>query len=193
MKFHRAKKFIVRFGLALVFCLGASAAAVVADGLSDRLGRADAAVVLGNEVLRNGQPSKRLQARLDKAAALFHAGLFGTIIVSGGVGAAGFDEADVMKSYLVSQGVPAAQVITDSKGSNTLLTARNASKIMRGQGFSSAIVISQYFHITRSRVFLKDAGVPVVYSAHADYVELRDLYSTFREVVALGVYFLTPT
>ena len=37
------------------------------SGLSDNVGKADVAVVLGNEVNSDGKPSDRLKARLDKA------------------------------------------------------------------------------------------------------------------------------
>ena len=116
--------------------------------------------------------------------------MFPAIIVSGGIGLSGFDEAQVMKRYLEQEGIPAASIILDSQGSNTLLTAQNAAAIMREKGFGSALVISQYFHISRSRLFLREAGISPVYSAHADYVEWRDIYSTMREVAAIAMHVL---
>src|SRR5215207_9219905 len=78
---------------------------IVADGLTDEIERADAAVVLGNTVERDGQPSERLKARLEKAVELYEKNLVGVIIVSGGFGAEGFEEADVMRDYLVSKNI----------------------------------------------------------------------------------------
>ncbi|MGB8645921.1 MAG: hypothetical protein WCF84_11840, partial [Anaerolineae bacterium] len=43
---------------------------IIWDGLHDRLAPADLAVVLGNKVEQNGQPSWGLQTRLDKALQL---------------------------------------------------------------------------------------------------------------------------
>jgi vancomycin permeability regulator SanA len=74
-------------------------------GLRDEIDRADVAVVLGNTVEPNGKPSARLQARLDKTIALYRRNLFTKTIVSGGVGKEGFDEAVVMKAYLVVRAI----------------------------------------------------------------------------------------
>ena len=52
------------------------------------------------------------------------------------------------------------------------------------------MVVSQYFHVPRMRLALERAGVTPVYSAHAQYFELRDVYSIAREVVGYGVYLL---
>ena len=74
----------------------------------------------------------------------------------------------------------------DSLGVNTYRTARNLSRFMRSRGLKSAMVITQYFHIYRSKLALEKSGVQPVYSAHANFFEWRDAYSTLRE--AIGVY-----
>jgi vancomycin permeability regulator SanA len=51
-------------------------------------------------------------------------------------------------------------------------------------------VVTQFFHITRSRYALQRAGIDTVYSAHASYFEARDVYSLAREVIALPVYWI---
>jgi vancomycin permeability regulator SanA len=79
---------------------------IVTDGLNDELADVDIAVVLGNKVELDGQPSNRLKARLDKSVELYGTGYFKNIIVSGGIGKEGFDEAKVMKEYLVNKGIP---------------------------------------------------------------------------------------
>lgn len=156
--------------------------------MRDEIQKADVAVVLGNAVNRDGLPSHRLAARLDTAVKLYHDGMFDHVIVSGGIGRYGFDEAAVMKNYLVKQGVPPEKIIADSLGVTTAATARNTAVIAREHRWSSVLVISQYFHIPRSRLALSRAGLDRVYSAHAHYFELRDIYSTLREVIGYGAY-----
>jgi vancomycin permeability regulator SanA len=165
-----------------------ASAALVIDGLNDDGHKADVAVVLGNAVQPNGQPSPRLKARLDKAVQLYRQGLFSNIIVSGGVGIEGFDEAVVMKRYLMTQGIPNNHVFVDSDGRTTYLTAKHSAHLMKEKGWTSALVISQYFHIPRARLALKQFGVLSIYSAHAEFFEVRDIYSTAREVVGYGSY-----
>jgi uncharacterized SAM-binding protein YcdF (DUF218 family) len=165
-----------------------AAALLAADGLRDEIHPADVAIVPGNTVERDGQPSARLRARLDKTLELYRGGLFAHVIVSGGVGAEGFDEAEVMKRYLVSRGVPEERVIADGGGATTYLTARNAAGVMKRNDWKSALVVTQYFHIARTRLAVESCGVGPVYSAHAEYFELRDMYSLAREVIGYGAY-----
>ena len=175
--------------LAAVFCaLILLSLLVVAKGMNDEIHKADVAVVLGNAVNRDGLPSHRLAARLDTAVKLYRDGMFEHVIVSGGIGLYGFDEAVVMKNYLVKQGVPQDKIIADSFGVNTAATARNTAAIASEHRWSSVLVISQYFHIPRSRLALSRAGLDRVYSAHAHYFELRDIYSTLREVIGYAAY-----
>jgi vancomycin permeability regulator SanA len=157
-------------------------ALLVLSGLNDRLGHADVALVLGNKVELDGTPSARLRARLDRTLELFNAGYFSAIIVSGGTGREGFDEAAVMKAWLVSKGVPEDKVIVDSHGITTFLSAKNTHAIARERNFQSVFVISQYFHIPRSRLALQRFGLHPIYTAHARYFEPRDIYSTIREL-----------
>jgi uncharacterized SAM-binding protein YcdF (DUF218 family) len=166
------------------------AALIVADGLTDEIAAADVAIVPGNTVEKDGRPAARLQARLDQTVALYRQGLFPDVIVSGGVGVEGFDEAEVMKRYLVEHGVPEGRVHVDGGGNTTQLTARNASRMMRENGWRSAMVISQYFHVPRMRLAMRRSGVVPVFSAHARYFEPRDGYSIAREVIGYGSYLL---
>jgi vancomycin permeability regulator SanA len=157
-------------------------------GLSDNIDRSDVAVVLGNTVDANGKPSARLQARLDKTIQLYQQGIFKNTIVSGGVGKEGFDEAVVMKQYLIAHGLPATEIYVDSQGDNTYLTAKHTAQLMTRHKWQSAIAISQYFHLPRTKLALQRFGIKTVYTAHADFFELRDLYSTVREVFSYGSY-----
>ncbi len=180
-----------------VWCGGALAAlalfsafALAVDGLTDNIGQADVGIVLGNKVERTGLPSPRLRARLDRAVALYREGRFEWIIVSGGMGKEGFDEAAVMKNYLVARGIPKGYVLVDSKGLTTGDTARNAAVIMTQNGWDRPMVITQYFHISRTRMAFQKQGYSEVYSAHAHHFEWRDYYSIPREVVGYAVYML---
>lgn len=166
-------------------------AGIVADGLIDDVRPADTAVVLGSKVMPDVRPSARLQARLDRAVELYRDGVVRFVIASGGTGKEGFSEARVMAAVLVEAGLPVEAVILDEQGDTTQATAVNAARIMQERGLTSAVVVSQYFHISRSRLALERAGVSPVHSAHARYFELRDLYSIAREAVALPVYWFS--
>lgn len=164
------------------------AAVVATDGLCDRPAHADAIVVPGNTVTSDGKPSPRLAARLDAATRAYRAHLAPLVIVSGGVGREGFDEAKVMAKYLMTQGIPASAILIDSQGIDTAATATYTASILRARGLDSVLIATQFFHVTRTRIALQRAGSQVVGSVHARYFELRDIYSLTREVVGLATY-----
>lgn len=173
----------------LWFCI--HIATIVFDGLNDELEFVDAGVVLGNKVELTGQPSTRLQKRLDRAAELYEKNYFQYVIVSGGIGKEGFDEAKVMRDYLIQAGVPEDRIVLDNKGSNTLMTAKNSKIIMQEMELDSVMIISQYYHISRTKLAFKKVGFDKVYSAHARIFEARDIYSLIREFIAYYKYLIS--
>jgi vancomycin permeability regulator SanA len=164
------------------------AVVITIDGLNDELNYVDVGVVLGNKVELNAQPSKRLQSRLDKAISLYNSQYFEYVIVSGGIGKEGFEEAVVMKEYLMNKGIPHDKIILDSQGINTFMTAKNAKSIMQNMDVEGVMVISQFHHITRTKLAFHTLGLDKVYSAHAEYFEARDIYSVMREFFAYYRY-----
>lgn len=187
---RRTKRALLFTALPILLAFTLAAMWIVAAGLTDDIQAADVAIVPGNTVEKDGRPSARLRARLDQTVALYRQGLFPNVIVSGGVGSEGFDEAEVMKRYLVENGVPESRIHVDSGGATSHLTARNAARMMRENGWQRAMVVSQYFHVPRMRLAMQRSGVTPVFSSHARYFELRDVYSTVREVVGYGAYLL---
>ena len=180
-------KFIL---LTPVIAFVACAIAITAVGLNDRLRPADAIVVLGNTVMADGQPSPRLKARLDAALDAYRQKLAPLLIVSGGVGKEGFDEAAVMAQYLVAHGVAPTAVLLDSAGHDTAASATSVAVIARARNLTSVLVASQYFHLPRASLALTRAGVPVAGTIHARYVEARDVYSLAREVIGFAAYLI---
>jgi vancomycin permeability regulator SanA len=153
---------------------------------------ADIAIVLGNTVYADGSPSPRLAARLEKAYQCYEQRQCKLVLVSGGIDASGTDEALAMHAYLVRRGIPSDNIVVDRAGNDTWSTARNASAFMRNRGLSSALVVTQYFHIPRAMFALKRFGVREVSGAYPVFWEVRDLYSIVREVPALIWYGVRP-
>ena len=93
-----------------------------------------------------------------------------------------------MAGWLVAHGVPEQDVVIDNEGINTAASAKNFAAIGKKSGFQSVIVVSQFFHISRCRLALKQAGVEKIGTAHSRVYGGRDVYATLREVVAYGKY-----
>ncbi len=163
---------------------------ITIDGLTDEKEPSELGVVLGNKVNEDGTPSERLKARLDTAHNLYINNFLDTIIVSGGVGMEGYDEAEVMKEYLIEKGVPETSIITDNNGYNTEITAENSLEIAQQHDLSTEniTVITQFFHISRTKLAMKQQDFKEVYGSHAEYFEWRDIYSTIREFPAFYKY-----
>jgi vancomycin permeability regulator SanA len=160
-------------------------------GHKDRIQEVDVAVVFGNKVNPDGSLSKRLKARLDKCVELYNKGYFKKIIVSGGIGSEGFDEARSMKDYLLQNGIIDQVIIEDNTGKNTLKTALFVKLYMDKNSYKSAMVITQYFHIFRAKLAIKKVGIKEIYNAHAHYYELMDMYSIPRECIGIIKYLFT--
>ncbi len=148
----------------------------------------DCIIVLGAAVW-NGKPSPAMRERLDVALELFQAGMASQIIVSGGIGQGEKSEAEVMKEYLVQQGVPAQVVHLEDQARSTWENLRFSQRIMEEQAWSTAIIVTHGFHTHRSLKMAEDLGI----QASAEPVTLTPLnivYYTLRECVALAEYSL---
>lgn len=185
---YTLQKKIKQFSLALLICLLFMAAAISTLGLRDQIVVADLAIVPGNTVNPDGKPSDRLRGRLNAALRLYMTQKCKAILVSGGTGEEGHDEAEVMKNYLVERGVPAAAVYTDNQGINTFATARAAATLMHEKKWKSSMLVSQFFHIARFQLAMKKFGVEPVGHVHSTDYEIRDAYSLTREVFAYFEY-----
>ncbi|MCB9798990.1 YdcF family protein [Candidatus Nomurabacteria bacterium] len=149
---------------------------------------ADMVVILGNTVNVDGTLSDRLKSRLNRAKEVYDAKRAQYVIVSGALGKEGHLEGDAMKSYLVQLGLPEDHVIVDNHGVNTNASAHNTKTIATEHGWTSAIVVSNYYHLLRSKIAFQNAGISEVYVTHPKFAELRDVYSLVREIPALWWY-----
>jgi len=178
------KKIVKYIFVLLIIWFTAHTIYIIYDGMSKPTQHADAIVILGNKVNEDGLLSERLKKRLDTGIELYKDGMANIIIVSGGLGKEGYYEGDKMAEYLISQGIPESTIIIDNKGDNTELTVLNTANIRQSKHINSIIIVSQYFHITRTKYLFKKAGFEQVEGASPEYFEMRDLYSIPREFVA---------
>jgi len=186
-------RWLTIFVLSLIALWLIAALILIINGLKERVEPADVAVVLGNEVYLNGEPSPQLEARLDRAVELFRQHLFPQIVVSGGIETSGTDESLAMRQYLMRQGVPAEAIFLDPRGSDTMDTAEDTVALMSQQGWKRIMIISQYFHLPRCQLAFRKAGIKHVLVSYARFFSWRDLWAITRELVAYPVYcFKTP-
>jgi vancomycin permeability regulator SanA len=175
----------VKYGLGfLAVWLLAHTLFITWDGLRAGQPRADIGVILGNKVNEDGTLSERLTQRLACGLALYRAGRVERLLVSGGLGKEGFYEGDKMREYLRAQGVPDSAIIVDNQGNNTQQTVRNTLQLRPQLRFRSLLVVSQFYHISRTKMLFRQAGFTAVSGASPWYFEGRDAYSLLREFPA---------
>lgn len=179
---------IVRLLLAWAF---AHMVWIVASGLRDEPGQARTALVLGNKVEESGVPSERLQRRLKTAYDLFQFGHVKRIVVSGGTGQEGHDEAVVMRNTLVMFGVREPDIIVDSAGVDTMATARNYAALAAREDLGEPVIVSDYFHIERVRLALGKCGIQTAFHRSAEFdFHIKELWYVPREVIGYYAYLL---
>jgi vancomycin permeability regulator SanA len=184
MKLKHAVKYLL-----LIFLLWLLIHSIIIsiDGFTDKKQNADIAVILGNKVNKNGSLSTRLKKRMQCGLELIKTGRVKKILVSGGFGKEGFYEAEKMKSFLIDNEIPDSVVIVDNYGNNTISTVKNTLEIKSKLNFNSIIVVSQYFHVTRTKMLFRKLGLNNVSSCCPYYLEWRDFYSVPREFLAFYV------
>lgn len=161
---------------------------IISDGLVDDEIDSNIAVIFGNTVNEDGSLSPRLKARLDKGIELYTSKKASTFLVSGGLGKEGHLEGSKMAEYLISVGIPALNIVVDNEGNNTRLTALNFKK--QFPNATSVLLVSQYHHLTRAKLAFRQVGVKNVGGVHANYFELRDFFSCFREFFGYYSYLI---
>lgn len=162
---------------------------IILAGAQSKLFKADLIVVLGNKVYPDGHPSTGLKDRLDKAIEVYNKGYAPLIFVSGGIGKEKVDESVAMANYLMQHGIPLDKIIKDGHGNNTRATAKNTQEYLLKNHLKSVLIVSQYYHISRSKIAFKDAGIIKIGQAPTTYLNIGDLYSIAREIVGYPVYY----
>ena len=154
------------FGVLLLGVLAFAIIAALTLGLlvkrqaeRDEARPSDAIVVLG-AAQWDGKPSPVLQARLDHAFDLYAAGLAPKLIVTGGVGIGdNYSEGEVARQYLLRKGIPAAAVLTENRGRSSYESMEGATALMQRNGWHSALLVSDPFHMYRLKRMAGDLGV----------------------------------
>jgi uncharacterized SAM-binding protein YcdF (DUF218 family) len=145
--------------LLVVLSWGASLLAVYLFGLRDEARPADAIIVLGAAQYQ-GKPSPVLRARLDHAIDLYRSRIAETLILTGGFGVGDtISEAEVGRRYAMRSGVPHGRIIVERAGISTEQSMRTVAQLMKGREMTSAVVVSDPFHMLRLRIVAGRFGI----------------------------------
>ena len=153
-------------------------------------------IVLGCRVMPGGEPSILLQDRLDTALDYLDDHPDITVVVSGGQGSnEPTSEAACMADYLEEHGVDADQILLEDESSNTKENLIYSRELLEEQGVDvgedGVLVVSNGFHLTRSRMLAERFGYGHVstLAAPTSHVPSR-IQMYIREPLALVKSFL---
>ena len=127
-------------------------------GKTDYRRPADVVVVFGAQVHESGLASTSLRDRMNTGVQLYKDGVVKYVIVSGGVGDSGYNEALVMRDMAVAAGVPEAAVVIDSNGVSTNATVADTVPFFGRDGWRRILAVSQYYHLPRIKLAYQRAG-----------------------------------
>lgn len=142
------------------------------------------ALVFGAEVYGDGRLSAMLAARVQQAAAVYHAGRVQKILMTGDNSRTNYDEVTAMQRYAVELGVPAEVIHLDYAGFSTYESCYRAYAIF---GVRNALVITQGFHLPRAVYTCAQLGITTVGLETADqgvYSRRLLAYLMTREALA---------
>ena len=160
-------------------------------GAQDGATAADVIVVLGGGLDPDGSPNHVTVRRAAHGAALYAAGYAPAIVCAGGfTRGIPMSEAAACAEVLVAHGVPRAAIWLEEASHSTEENAIHTAVLMRQQGWQTALLTSDRFHLWRARMLFEKYGVTVAGTSPAQATgpalnPLEYVGSVGREVLAL--------
>jgi vancomycin permeability regulator SanA len=162
-------------------------------GTTDYRGPADVAVIFGARVYATGRPSPLLADRISTGVELYRDRLVPLLLMSGGDGSDGFNEARVMRDVAVAAGVDGSAILVDPAGRSTEATVANVAAMLAARsgtaGGLRVIAVSQAYHLPRVQLAFANAGIDVLTVPAVDPQPIGEMpLLVMREVLAFWAY-----
>ena len=193
---RRWLKILLALVLAGILCFAGLFGAGMYGAYDHVSGDPQVMIILGCRVMPGGEPSILLQDRLDTALDYLDDHPDITVVVSGGQGSnEPTSEAACMADYLEKHGVDADQILLEDESSNTKENLIYSRELLEEQGVDvgeeGVLVVSNGFHLTRSRMLAERFGYGHVstLAAPTSHVPSR-IQMYIREPLALVKSFL---
>ncbi len=122
--------------------------------------KADAIVVFAGGVGESGQAGGGYQERVKQAVDLYQQGYAPRMIFSSGFVFA-FQEAEVMKSLAVANGVPPSAIVLETMAANTHGNVVLSNQILRARGWRTILLVSSPYHMRRALLTWRRAAPDV--------------------------------
>ncbi len=185
-------KYLIRFLLIvllvwMVVLIGLSLR-VYTFGNQDNAQPSDVIIVLGSGLRRNGSAGDALIRRAIWSARLYEEGIAPAIICTGGIGRRQTrSEASACRELLIERGVPDSAIYMEGQSASTEENAIYAQAIMQTNGWQTAVIVTDSFHILRASWIFNGVGIEHVTSPVPRTWMRTFWYLRFftREIIAL--------
>ncbi len=190
LKLRRLLKTILRFFLIVV---GVELVVVILlilavhfYGQADHAENADVIIVLGAGLRYDGEAGAALTRRTRYAADLWRQGYAPNLICTGGVAIGRVrSEADACREVLLEEGVPDEVIILEERSRSTEENAIFTHPIMTERGWTSAVLVTDGFHLLRAQWIFSLEGITVYPSPTVNPAIPTYVFAVLREVAAL--------
>ena len=122
-------------------------------------GKFDVIIVLGTTVEADGQPSQAMRRRVAHGIEMYRQSKAHCLLFTGGPGRP--PEAVVMRDLALDAGIPEDHIIIEPTATTTFENAVRSSRLMSEHGYSSALIVSDRFHLPRTLLVFRCLGIRV--------------------------------
>lgn len=192
-----AKKFTQKFVIGILLVLAVftlvSAFNIWTYASQTELVHADAAIVLGTEVLGE-EPSPVLRERINHSIWLYENGYVDKIIFTGGkTNGAARAESEVSRNYAIENNIPPEDILIETKSMITEENFQYANEIASQHNLNDFLVVSDPLHMKRALLMAENSGIEAYSSptATSEYKTFSSKIPFFlREIVCYVGYVL---
>ena len=145
--------------IAALFCAGLIGFVYYRETHLPERQESDVIIVLGAQVKEDGTPSEALRRRMTAALEVYQEKRQ-TIIVCGAQGSnEPRAEGDVMRDWLIAQGVREEDVVAETASFNTRQNLEYAKAIMEHRGLTRALIVTSDYHVARALRLCAQTGI----------------------------------
>lgn len=161
---YKCRKIVLSIACAILVYIMANTISICVFSQKDQTCNADVAIILG-AATQNNEVSPVYRERINQGIRLYQEGDVKKIIVTGGTGE-GNNKSDayIAKQYVVSKGIPEADILTEETSTITQENLEYSKVIMDANNYETALIVSDPLHMKRAMLLAEDAGI-IAYSS----------------------------
>ncbi len=148
--------------------------------------RYDCAIVCGWPAKEDGRASEIMKVRVEKAVDLWREGKVSMLIFSGAAVKNDHIEAQIMKEYAESLGVPEDVIYTEEVSVSTYHNMMHSKPLMERCGAKDCVVVTNGWHLRKADHYARKFGMDYVMCA-ADEPEDEKITDTIRRYIGTNL------